>query len=121
MEVPGRSEESPCPEIQSENLFWRHRWHRKWRKTGWAGNLQLGIQLFELWLSPELLRTGASGPEKSKWHQEKRLSDADEIYCFYTIKYTGATQEGRKEGSEVGDSRSEARTGSVFLAAWPTL
>lgn len=72
LEVPGGSEESPCPEIQTGPLFWRFR-GQKMGATGWRGNLQFGIQLLELWLSPELLSTGARGPEKSKLHQEKAL------------------------------------------------
>lgn len=69
---------------------------QKMESIGWGRNLQLGIQLFEPRLSPELFRTGA---REIQIAAGKRLSNADEIYCFYMFLEHWSYRRGEKGGS----------------------
>lgn len=89
---------------------------QKMEATGWGRNLQLGIELFELWLSPELFRTGASGPEKSKLHQEKGFKMLMRFIGFVCSANTGDTEEGRKEAAGFrGRAQQELEVSSLEL------
>lgn len=76
---------------------------QKMEAIGWGRNLQLRVRLFELRFSPELFRTGASGPKKSKLQQEKGFQ-----MLMRFIVFMCPLQHRRYRGGEKGGSRVQS-------------